>query len=141
MADTTTPESAPRPRPQFRNLSLGQLASYRLPAPGILSILHRVSGVGLVLMLPFLLWLFELSLKSEGTYETLRAVTGNVLVKLVLLGLFWAILHHLFAGLRYLALDLHMGIDKQPAKRSALTVFAVSIPLALIAGLWLFGVI
>ncbi len=59
----------------------------------------------------------------------------------MLLGLFWAILHHLFAGLRYLALDLHMGIDKHAAQRSALTVFAVSIPLALIAGLWLFGVI
>lgn len=138
MANETAPARA---RPQFRNLSLGQLASYRLPPPGILSILHRVSGVALVITLPFVLWLFDLSLKSEGTYERLRAVADNALVKLVLFGLAWAILHHLFAGIRYLALDLHMGVDKQPARRSALVVFAISLPLALIAGLWLFGVI
>ncbi len=141
MANETASAPPARVRPQYRNLSLGQLASYRLPAPGILSILHRVSGVVLVLTLPFILWLLELSLKSESTYETLRALAGNFLVKLILLGLFWAILHHLFAGLRYLALDLHMGIDKLPARNSALAVFAVSIPLALVAGLWLFGVI
>lgn len=140
MANETA--SAPaRARPEFRNLSLGQLASYRLPPPGILSILHRVSGVALVVTLPFMLWLFELSLKSEGTYERLRAVAGNAFVKLILLGLAWAILHHLLAGIRYLALDLHMGIEKQPARRSALVVFALSLPLALVAGLWLFGVI
>jgi succinate dehydrogenase / fumarate reductase cytochrome b subunit len=138
MANKT---ASARVRPQFRNLSLGQLASYRLPPAGILSILHRVSGVALVITLPLILWLFELSLKTESTYERLRALADNALVKLVLLGLAWALLHHLFAGLRYLALDLHMGIDKEPAQRSALTVFAVSISLALIAGLWLFGVI
>ena len=130
-----------RERPQFRNLSPGQLASYRLPAAGSLSILHRVRGVVLVLMLPLLLWLFDLSLKSESTYERMRMTTDNVLVKLVLAGLIWAILHHLFAGLRYLALDVHMGVDKEPARRSALTVFAVSLPLAAVAALWLFGVI
>jgi len=138
MANET---ASARERPQFRNLSPGQLASYRLPAAGILSILHRVSGVVLVLMLPLLLWLFDLSLKSESTYERMRMTTDNVLVKLVLAGLIWAILHHLFAGLRYLALDVHMGVDKEPARRSALTVFAVSLPLAAVAALWLFGVI
>jgi succinate dehydrogenase / fumarate reductase, cytochrome b subunit len=138
MANET---ASARVRPQFRNLSLGQLASYRLPAPGILSILHRLSGVGLVVTLPFVLWLFELSLKTESTYERLRAIADNALVKLILLGLAWAILHHLLAGLRYFALDLHMGIAKEPARRSAYAVFAVSVPLALVAGLWLFGVI
>jgi len=138
MANET---ASARVRPQFRNLSLGQLASYRLPPAGLLSILHRVSGVLLFLMLPVLLWMFDLSLKTESTYARLHMVLGGVLVKLVLLALIWAILHHLFAGIRYLALDLHMGIAKEPSTRSALGVFAVSLALALIAALWLFGAI
>jgi succinate dehydrogenase / fumarate reductase, cytochrome b subunit len=138
MANQT---ASARVRPQFRNLSLGQLASYRLPPAGLLSILHRVSGVLLFLMLPVLLWMFELSLKTESTYARLRMVFGGVLVKLVVLVLVWAILHHFFAGIRYLALDLHVGIAKQPSTRSALAVFAVSLALALVAALWLFGVI
>lgn len=138
MANQT---ASARVRPQFRNLSLGQLATYRLPPAGLLSILHRVSGVLLFLMLPVLLWMFELSLKTESTYARLRMVFGGVLVKLVVLALVWAILHHLFAGIRYLALDLHVGIAKEPSTRSALAVFAVSLTLALVAALWLFGAI
>lgn len=138
MANET---ASARARPQFRNLSPGQLLSYRLPPAGVVSILHRVSGIVLFLMLPVLLWLFQLSLTSEGTYEHLRGLTGTVLAKLVLLGVIWALLHHLVAGIRYLALDLHVGIAKEPATRSAVAVFVVSLPLAAIAGLWLFGVI
>jgi succinate dehydrogenase / fumarate reductase cytochrome b subunit len=136
MANET---ASARVRPQFRNLSLGQLASYRLPPAGMVSILHRASGVLLFLMLPVLLWLFDISLKSEGTFERLRATSANVVVKLVLLAVIWALLHHLIAGIRYLALDLHVGIQKEPSRKSALLVFALSLPLALIAALWLFG--
>jgi succinate dehydrogenase cytochrome b subunit len=138
MADDTASAQA---RPQFRNLSLGQLANYRLPPAGLVSILHRASGVLLFLLLPPLLWLFELSLKSEGTFERLRATADHVLVKLVLLAAIWAILHHLLAGIRYLALDLHVGIQKDPARKSALAVFAISLPLAALAAIWLFGAI
>ena len=69
MANETT---SARARPQFRNLGLGQLASYRLPPAGFVSILHRASGVLLFVMLPLLLWLFELSLKTESTFERLQ---------------------------------------------------------------------
>jgi succinate dehydrogenase / fumarate reductase cytochrome b subunit len=135
-------ETASAPvRPQFRNLSLGQLTTYRLPPAGWVSILHRLSGVGLFLTLPLLLWFFELSLKTESTFERLRGLLGNAVLKLVLLAVIWAILHHLVAGIRYLALDVHWGIAKDPSTRSALIVFAISLPLAAIAGLWLFGVI
>jgi len=127
-------------RPQFRNLGLAQLRTYRLPPAGLVSILHRLSGVLLFLMLPVLLWMFELSLKTESTYEQLRMTAGNVIIKLVLLAVIWAMLHHLVAGIRYLALDLHIGIAKEPARRSALLVLAISLPLTLVAALWLFGV-
>ncbi|HTT10831.1 MAG TPA: succinate dehydrogenase, cytochrome b556 subunit [Burkholderiaceae bacterium] len=138
MANET---ASARVRPQFRNLGLAQIRTYRLPPAGIVSILHRVSGVLLFLALPLLLWLFELSLKTESTYERLRTTAGNVVVKLMLLALIWAILHHFVAGIRYLVLDLHIGIAKEPARKSALLVLAVSLPLALLVGLRMFGVL
>jgi succinate dehydrogenase / fumarate reductase cytochrome b subunit len=92
-------------------------------------------------MLPVLLWLFELSLKTESTFERLRTIVAHPLAKLVVLAVLWAILHHFVAGIRYLALDVHWGIAKDPARKSALVVFAISLPLAFIAALWLFGVI
>lgn len=133
--------AARRPRREFRNIHVTQIVGYRLPAAGIVSILHRISGALLFLLLPLLLWLFDLSLTSELSFDRLRAIASNWFVKLVLLGLIWAFVHHLVAGIRYLLLDLDIGVDLAPARSSALAVFAVSIPLTVLAGLRLYGVI
>lgn len=130
-----------RKRPQFRNIHVSQIVSYSLPPAGLVSILHRISGAALFLCLPLLLWLFDLSLISELSFARLAEIAGQWWVKLILLGLAWAFLHHLVAGIRYLVLDLHIGLDKGPSRSSALAVFAISIPLTLVAGLRLFGVI
>jgi succinate dehydrogenase / fumarate reductase cytochrome b subunit len=106
----------------------------------MVSILHRISGAALFLFLPLLLWLFDLSLISELSFARLAEITGQWWVKVILLGLIWAFLHHLVAGVRYLVLDLHVGLDKGPSRSSAITVFAISLPLTLLAALRLFGV-
>lgn len=128
-------------RPEFKNIHVTQIVRYRLPAGGFASFLHRFSGALMFLALPLLLWLFDMSLISEGTYERLGSVASNWLVKLVLLALAWALLHHLVTGIRHLLLDLHVGIDKEAAARSALLVYLISLPLTLAAGLKLFGVL
>ncbi len=110
------------------------LTTNRLPLPGKVSILHRVSGVGLFLFLPVLLWLFSASLTSAETFATFRAVFSSLPAKVVLAGLLWAFVHHFCAGIRFLLLDLHVGIEKEASRKSAAVVFAVSIPLTLI--LW-----
>ncbi len=110
------------------------LTTIRLPLPGKVSILHRVSGVGLFLFLPVLLWFFSASLTSAETFATFRSVFASLPAKVVLAGLLWAFVHHFCAGIRFLLLDLHVGIEKEAARKSAAVVFAVSIPLALI--LW-----
>ena len=125
MADAV----AKKPRP--KNLDLSTI---RLPVPGFVSILHRISGAGLFLMLPLILWLLQASLTSPETYETFRAVTSNFLFKLLLLGLIWAYMHHFFAGIRFLLLDFHIGLDLESARSSAKIVLAVSIPASLL--LW-----
>ena len=133
-------DSASKPRPQFRNLSLSQLLSYRLPLSGKSSILHRVSGALLFLSLPLILVpLFAASVTSPETYAALSAWTSNPLCKLVLLVLIWGFMHHFCAGIRYLILDLHIGMDKVSAQKSAGVVFGVSLALTLVFGLKLFG--
>jgi succinate dehydrogenase / fumarate reductase cytochrome b subunit len=132
--------STARNRPQYRNIHVSQIVQYRLPPAGVVSILHRVSGAALFLFLPLLLWLFDLSLISELSFARLKDLAGQWWVKIILFGLVWAFLHHLVAGIRYLVLDLHVGLDKGPSRSSAITVFVISLPLAVIAGLRLFGV-
>ena len=129
-----------QPRPQFRNLNLPLLLTYRLPLPGLVSIMHRISGAALFLALPLLLWMFDLSLTSEVSFERLRAIASNFFFKLLLVFLIWGFFHHLVAGIRYLLLDLHIGIDLKAARASAIAVYATSVPLTLIAAFKVFGV-
>lgn len=108
------------------------LASIRLPLAGKVSILHRVSGVGLFLCFPFMLWLFSASLTSAETFATFKSVFATLPAKVVIAGLIWAFIHHFCAGIRFLLLDMHIAVEKEPSRKSAAIVFAVSIPLTLI---------
>ncbi len=120
-------------RPKFLHLT-----EIRLPLPGIVSILHRISGAGLFLFLPFLLYLFSASLTSPESFEAYRETVSHPLVKLVLLGLLWAYLHHFCAGIRFLLLDMHKGLELAAARNSSRIVLAVSLALTLVLGvkLW-----
>lgn len=129
------------PLSQIRNIGIGQLRNYRLPLPGIISILHRISGLLLFLCLPLLLWLFDLSLASERSFDRFVQISQSWLTRVVLLGLVWALLHHLCAGVRFLLLDLHLGVDRIAALRSSMAVLAVSGSLTLLFALYVFGVL
>jgi succinate dehydrogenase / fumarate reductase cytochrome b subunit len=128
-------------RPEYRNIhALTDLTTYRLPAAGWISILHRISGTGLFLALPFLLFMFDRSLTSELSYSKFKALADLWFVKLLLIGLSWAYLHHFCAGIRHLFMDMHMGLDKAQAKTSAIGVFVVSLTLELAVALKILGV-
>jgi succinate dehydrogenase / fumarate reductase cytochrome b subunit len=126
-------------RPVYRNIGLAQLVKYRLPWAGKVSILHRISGAALCLLLPFILYLFDQSLASELSYQKFQDFTGNILVKIICLGLIWAFLHHFCAGIRYLLLDLEIGVEKSEANRSAIIVLFLGLALTAVVGLKLFG--
>lgn len=133
-------DSASKPRPQFRNIGITDLMAYRLPIAGKVSILHRISGALLFLCLPGLIALFAMSFSSEAGFKAMSIVLGFPLVKLILLALIWGYLHHFCAGIRYLALDLHIGVDKESAAKSASLVLGVSLALTVVFALKLFGV-
>lgn len=132
-------EAANKDRRQFGRMSFAQALQYRLPPAGMVSIFHRISGGLMFLLLPFVLFLLDKSLTSEISFEYLKSFTSGWFVKLIILALSWAYLHHFCAGIRHLLMDVHMGLDKASGRKSALTVFAISIPLAIVVGLKLFG--
>jgi succinate dehydrogenase / fumarate reductase cytochrome b subunit len=124
-----------KPRPKFLNLF-----AIRLPLAGYASIFHRVSGIGLFLMLPLLIWLLDKSLSTPEAYAQFQAVFDCVLIKLLLVGLLWAFLHHFCMGVRILLLDIHVGIDKASAHNSSIAVMAVSLTLTAVLGAKLLGI-
>ena len=135
-------------RPEFRNIhALQDLPTYRLPPAGWVSILHRISGLLMFLLLPFILWMFDKSLSSEFSFEIFKAAfnvgIGFVpgwFIKLVTLAIIWASLHHLIAGLRHLWMDVsHSAVSKEFGKSSAVTVLVISVALTVVLGAKLFG--
>lgn len=142
MADTSTTSTQ---RPVFRNINITDLASYRLPLAGIVSILHRVSGLLMFLLLPFIVWLLDNSLSTEISFGVFTAAfdgglgVPGVLVKLVALALIWAYLHHLIAGLRHLWMDATHSVTIKHGHSSAVVTVAISVPLTLLLGAKLFG--
>ena len=133
-------EATSKTRKRFTNIHIAQIIHYRLPLAGLVSILHRVSGALMFLLLPFILYLFEQSITSEISFAYLQGLVSGWFVKLVILALSWSYLHHFCAGVRHLVMDAHIGLSKEGARQSATAVFAVSVPLALLVALKLFGV-
>lgn len=134
------------PRPVYRNIHISQITRYRLPPAGVVSILHRISGAVMFLLLPFIVWLFDASLTSEISYESFSNafVAGigfvpAVLVKLVVLGLIWAYLVHFIAGVRHLWMDMTHSVSRQQGHSTALVTLAASSALTLALGAKLFG--
>lgn len=127
-------------RPEFRNIHITELSNYRMPPSAIVSILHRISGAGLFLMLPFLLYLLQLSLLSEASFMQFKGVLDHVLVKILLLGISWAYLHHFCGGIRHLFMDNHFALDKDGSRVTAKAVLIISLLLTVVVGLKLFGV-
>jgi succinate dehydrogenase / fumarate reductase, cytochrome b subunit len=119
-------------RPKF--LALHQI---KLPLPGVISILHRISGALLFLALPLLLWMLQYSLRSIETYTELVDNLQRPSSKIFLLLVLWAFLHHLCAGIRYLFIDLDIGAGLAQARTSSKWVLAVSLALTATVGVCL----
>ena len=131
---STLDRPAAKPRPVYLNL-----VAIRLPLPGIVSFLHRVSGAALFLFgIPLALLALQASLASAETFAALKGAFANPLAKLVAIGLGWAYLHHFCAGIRFLLLDAHIGDELPAARRSSTIVLVVSLALTLIVAvrLW-----
>ncbi len=134
-------------RPVHRNIHIAQIVSYRLPPAGIVSILHRVSGAVMFLLMPFIIWMFDTSVSTEISFDRFsNAFVGGIgfapgwTIKLVALGLIGAYLFHFVAGVRHLWMDMTHRVSKQQGHGSAVATLAISAVLWVLLGAKFFGV-
>ncbi len=126
-------------------MRLIEATQYKLPPAAVVSILHRLSGIVMFVLMPFIIWMFDTSLTSEITYDQFTSVfVGGAgflpgwFFKLVVLGLIWAYLHHFIAGVRHLWMDATHSVSKEFGRSSALVTLGLSIVLTLALGFKLF---
>ena len=125
-----SPQPVPHQRPKYYDLNL-----LHLPMPGLVSIFHRVTGVVMFLFLiPAVLYVLQCTLGSESGFDRWKSFFSGPIVKLIVLGFVWSYMHHLFAGIRYLLLDIHVGIDLAPARMSAKIVLALGLISTVLIG-------
>jgi len=137
---------AHKPRPAYTNIHVSQIVTYRLPLAGLVSILHRISGALMFLLLPLVVWLLDVSLTSEISYERFSSafvagigIVPAFVLKLVVLALIWAYLHHALAGVRHLWMDVVHDVSLKQGRVSASITLAVSGVLTVLLGARLFG--
>jgi len=134
-------------RPEFRNINaLQDLPTYRLPPAGWVSILHRISGAIMFILMPFIIWMFDTSVSSEISFAKFTSVfnagVGFIpgwFVKLVALAIIWAYLHHFIAGMRHLWMDINHAVSKEFGRSSALVTLGLGSLLTIVLALKLFG--
>lgn len=135
-------------RPEFRNINaFTDLTTYRMTAAAWTSILHRASGALLFLLLPLIIWFFDTSVSSEISFDRFASaftvgigIVPGWLVKLVTLALIWSYLHHMFAGIRHLIMDIdHHAVNNRFGRLSGLTVISLAIVVTVLLGAKLFG--
>ena len=134
-------------RPEFRNINaLSDLPTYRLPAAGWVSILHRISGAILFLLMPFIIWMFDTSVSSEISFARFTSAFNQGLwvlpgwfIRLVVLAIIWAYLHHFISGVRHLWMDTTHSVGKEFGRSSAMVTLISGTLLTLVLAAKLFG--
>ena len=139
--------STAKPRPEFRNIEFANLRTLRWPLASLASGMHRVSGAIMFFLMPFIIWMFDNSISSEISFMKFKAAFNTGMLglpgfiwKLVALGLIWASLHHLIAGMRHLWMDTHhKQVSKDFGRQTAVGVLTLTLSLTAILGAKLFG--
>jgi succinate dehydrogenase / fumarate reductase cytochrome b subunit len=145
MSESATSPS--KPRPEFRNIEFANLRTLRWPLASLASGMHRVSGAIMFFLMPFIIWMFDNSISSEISFLKFKSAFNfgmlglpGFIWKLVALGLIWASLHHLIAGMRHLWMDTHHDhVTKDIGRQSAAAVMIATLFLTLVLGAKLFG--
>jgi succinate dehydrogenase / fumarate reductase cytochrome b subunit len=145
MSELASPSRAKRP--EFRNINaLQDLPTYRLPPAGWVSILHRISGAIMFILMPFIIWMFDTSVSSEFSFARFTSAFGvgvgfvpGWFFKLMALAILWAYLHHFIAGIRHLYMDINHAVSKEFGRSSAIATLSLSLGLTAILGAKLFG--
>ena len=109
-------------RPKYLNLF-----KIHLPVTGIVSLAHRASGVVLFLSVPFCVWLLEQSLSGERSFLAVMELLQQPVLKLLTFIVLWSLAHHFFAGIRFLLIDVDIGVEKSASRTGAWLVIVTEL--------------
>ena len=137
MTDAT--QATKKNRPVYTNIHVTQIVSYRLPPAGIVSILHRISGIIIFVGVAFLMYGLDLSLSGEDGFNRVNELLDSFLAKLIIWGILSALLYHLVAGIKHLLMDAGIGEELESGRLAAKATIAVSVVLIVLAGVWVWA--
>ena len=113
------------------------LASLKFPVTAITSILHRISGIGIFILLPFILYILHLSLQSRASFYSLQTMLTCGFVKIILWLFLTSLAYHSLAGIRHMIGDLGFGEDMASARISAYILIVLAAIAAILLGVWI----
>lgn len=113
------------------------LRTLKFPPMAIASILHRVSGVLLFLLLPIMLFIFGQSVQSEEAFIQVKNLLTHSCYKLVVWAFSAALIYHLLAGFRHMVMDLGFGEELKAGRQTAILVIAIAFLLTIFLGIWI----
>ncbi|WP_116964061.1 succinate dehydrogenase, cytochrome b556 subunit [Fastidiosibacter lacustris] len=120
-----------------RNIGLGSIKSYSFPITAISSILHRITGVLMVVLLPFLLWAFSLSMRCGGDFYYVQNLLIHSPWSIVVWIFLSAVSYHVIAGIRHLIMDLGFGEEMCCAKVTSIMVLVLGSLVTILWGIWI----
>jgi succinate dehydrogenase / fumarate reductase cytochrome b subunit len=109
----------------------------KFPPMAIASILHRVSGIILFILLPVMIFILGQSLKSEEAFNQLKLDLAGIGYKLALWGFSSALVYHILAGIRHMIMDLGFGEHLCAGRRTAILVIALAVISTIVLGIWI----
>ena len=113
------------------------ILTIRLPIPAIISILHRISGLVLFILIPIALWAFSFSLSSQDNFQTLHDKLTTPLSKVLIWLVLTPFIYHFVAGIRHLLMDVNIGVELKSGRMSAILTLIISLILFLLAGVYI----
>lgn len=120
------------------NLSMGQVLAVNLRSPvAIASILHRISGVIVFLLVPVLLWLLDKSLSSPEGFAQVQEIFSGFFVRLIVWVFVAGLIYHFFTGLKHLLADIGVGEGLQSGRTAATISLALSVIGIIAAFVWI----
>ncbi|MBI3898598.1 MAG: succinate dehydrogenase, cytochrome b556 subunit [Gammaproteobacteria bacterium] len=119
-------------RPVYLNL-----LQIRLPIGGVVSIIHRITGAVMALLIPFALCALQASLESPERFEQVRTSLSAGIGRAAMLLMLWVLIQHLYSGIRHLLMDVDVGVELAPARRSAWLTLAASVTTVVLLGVFL----
>ena len=113
------------------------LTTLNFPITAIVSILHRISGITLFILLPYILYYLQLSLKNRASFTALKTNLSGAGSKIIIFMFLCSIIYHFLAGIRHIIMDMGYGEDLQLARTSAMGVIALTGLLIIFLGFWI----